>query len=70
MDQVVRVTAECAAAIESGVHQQQQQAPQQPPAAATGGAANRGLRGLTSALAGRFAGVNIKRTSPPQPDVS
>ena len=66
MDQVVRVTADCAAAIESGSFSRGAAA-----AAAAGGqpAASptpRGLRGLTNALAGRLAGVNLRRPSTPQ----
>ena len=61
MDQVVRVTAECAAAIESGSFSRGAAAGAQATATPT----PRGLRGLTNALAGRLAGVNLRRPSTP-----
>ena len=69
MDQVVRVTAECAQSIETGSFNQGQQPAAgsgSPSANSSAAPAPRGLRGLTTALAGRLAGVNLRRPSTPQ----
>ena len=72
MDQVVRVTAECAAAIESGSFRSRQATEATAPANAPTASQPRGLRGLTNALAGRLAGVNLRRPSTPnaQPEAN
>ena len=64
MDQVVRVTADCAAAIESGLARSIAASAQAAPSASAAQgqqATPRGLRGLTNALAGRLSGVNLGR---------
>jgi len=55
MEQVVRGTVECAAAIEAQSAEGAQASPR--------GSASGGLRGLTSALADRLSGVRIRKNS-------